>query len=87
MSSGQVRILRMAASLPGGRGRGRPTADDQGGAKGAEAEVERLVEGDVGREEVGGGRGGGEGDAAGAGHGEEEHQLRAIRCLEEGEPE
>ena len=48
----------MAAFLPGGRGRGRPTADDQGGAKGAEAEVERLVEGDVGREEVGGGRGG-----------------------------
>ena len=83
MSSGQVRILRMAASLPGGRGRGRPTADDQGGAKGAEAEVERLVEGDVGRE----GRRRGEGDEAGvrAREEEEEHQLRAIRCLEEGE--
>ena len=75
--------------IPVGRGRGRHNADGQGGgAKGAKAEVERLVEGDVGREEIGGGRGrGGQGGAAGAAGGdeEEEHQLRAVRCLQEGE--
>ena len=80
-------VVRMVATrvFAGGRGRGGHTANDPSGAKakGAKPEAERLVEGDVGRE----GRRRGEGDETGvrAREEEEEHQLRAIRCLEEGE--
>ena len=68
----------------GGRGRGRHPANDKSGTQRAEAEAERLLEGDMGREAVGGVRGGGEWGAAGAREEEEEHQLRTLRRLEEG---
>ena len=68
----------------GGRGRGRHPANDKSGAQRAEAEAERLLEGDVGREAVGGVRGGVEWGAAGSREEEEEHQLRTVRRLKEG---
>ena len=76
-------VVRNAGVWPesgflGGRGRGRHPANDKSGAQRAEAEAERLLEGDMGREAVGGVRGGGPREE------EEEHQLRTLRRLEEG---